>query len=138
MDVPAERWTKLSDYALAKFPKPGLGFADVHSAIAHAKGGRPDRVEDIVERSRGPVADLTRVLANGFLQMASQNWRQAAGAFVEVQPQHARLGGSNAQRDLIDFSLAVCLAKDGRRQEARTVLSITRPRAIQKELLAGV
>ena len=138
VDVPAERWTKLSDYALAKFPKPGLGFADMHAAIAHAKGGRPDRVEDIIERARGPVADLTKLLARGFLQMASQNWREAAGAFVEVQPGHARLGGSNAQRDLIDFSLAVCLARDGRRQEARTVLSITRPRAIRKELLAGV
>ena len=138
VDVPAERWTKLSDYALAKFPKPGLGFADMHAAIAHAKGGRPDRVEDIIERARGPVADLTKLLARGFLQMASQNWREAAGAFVEVQPGHARLGGSNAQRDLIDFSLAVCLARDGRRKEARTVLSITRPRAIRKELLAGV
>ena len=138
MDVPVERWTKLSDYALAKFPKPGLGFADMHAAIAHAKGGRPNRVEDIIERARGPVADLTKLLAKGFLQMASQNWREAAGAFVEVQPQHARLGGSNAQRDLIDFSLAVCLARDGRRQEARTVLSITRPRGIRKELLAGV
>ena len=138
VDVPADRWTKLSDYALAKFPKPGLGFADMHAAIAHAKGGRPDMVEDFIERARGPVADLTKPLARGFLQMANQNWRGAAGAFVEVQPQHARLGGSNAQRDLIDFSLAVCLARDGRRQEARTVLSITRPRAIQKELLAGI
>ena len=138
VDVPVERWTKLSDYALAKFPKPGLGFADMHAAIAHAKGGRPERVEDIIARARGPVADLTKLLARGFLQMASQNWREAAGAFVEVQPGHARLGGSNAQRDLIDFSLAVCLARDGRRQEARTVLSITRPRAIRRELLAGV
>ncbi|MCH2554656.1 MAG: tetratricopeptide repeat protein, partial [SAR116 cluster bacterium] len=101
-------------------------------------GGRPARVEDLIERARGPVAALTTRLARGCLQMASQNWREAAGAFVEVQPGHARLGGSNAQRDLIDFSLAVCLARDGRRKEARTVLSITRPRAIRKELLAGV
>ena len=51
---------------------------------------------------------------------------------------HARIGGSNAQRDLIDFSLAACLIRDGRRQEARTVLTITRPRAIAHELVAGL
>ena len=138
VDVQTARWARLSEYALAKFPRPGLGFADMHAAIAHAKGGRPDLVEDIIERASGPVAGLTRTLAKGFLQMSRQNWSEAADAFVEVQPHHARLGGSNAQRDLIDFSLAVCLAQDGRRQEARTVLSITRPRAIQKELLDGV
>ena len=131
MDVQTARWARLSEYALAKFPRPGLGFADMHAAIAHAKGGRPDLVEDIIERASGPVAGLTRTLAKGFLQMSRQNWSEAADAFVEVQPHHARLGGSNAQRDLIEFSLAVCQAQDARRHEARTVLSITRPRAIQ-------
>ena len=51
---------------------------------------------------------------------------------------HARIGGSNAQRDLIDYSLAACLVHDGRRQEARTLLSITRPQAISKEIVAGL
>jgi hypothetical protein len=51
---------------------------------------------------------------------------------------HARIGGSNAQRDLIDFSLAACLVRDGRRQEARTVLSITRPCALTEDVVAGL
>ena len=42
------------------------------------------------------------------------------------------------QADLIDFSLASCLARDGRAQEARTVLSITRPRALARDLVAGL
>ena len=62
----------------------------------------------------------------------------AAEQFCEAMHDHARIGGCNAQRDRIDYSLAACLVPDGRRQEARTLLSIMRPRAIAKEIVAGL
>ena len=138
VEVPAERWSELSLYALTKFPNTGLAFADVHAAIAHARSGDQDALNNIVERGSGPAGDITRTLAKGYREMEDQNWARAAECFSTVLRDHARLGGSNAQRDLIDFSLASCLIKDGRRQEARTVLSITRPRALQKELVSGL
>ena len=70
--------------------------------------------------------------------MENRNWSKAATLFASTIPSHARLGGSKAQRDLIDFSLAACLIRDGRRAEARTALSITRPKAVQKDLIAGI
>ncbi|SFR52729.1 tetratricopeptide repeat protein [Litoreibacter janthinus] len=136
--VPIERWKKISAYALARFPKPGLGFADLHAAIAHARSGNRDALDVIIDSGAGPAGDLTRVLATAYREMEDGNWAKAATKFCEVMHDHARLGGSNAQRDLIDFSLAACLVRDGRRQEARTVLSITRPRALAKELVAGL
>ncbi|NNE21391.1 MAG: tetratricopeptide repeat protein [Rhizobiales bacterium] len=138
VDVPVERWKKISAYALARFPKPGLGFADVHAAIAHARSGDRDALDGIIENARGPAGDLTRTLATGYREMEDRNWARAADRFAEAMRDHARLGGSNAQRDLIDFSLAACLVRDGRRQEARTVLSITRPRALTKDLVTGL
>ncbi len=138
VDVPVERWKKISAYALARFPKPGLGFADVHAAIAHARSGNRDALDAIVECSAGPVADLTRTLAIGYREMEDGNWAKAAEQFGEAMRDHARIGGSKAQRDLIDFSLAACLVRDGRRQEARTVLSVTRPAALTKDLVAGL
>ena len=39
VEVPPERWQTLGSYALAKFAKPGLGFADVHAAIIHTRSG---------------------------------------------------------------------------------------------------
>ncbi len=138
IDVPKERWRALSRYALVRFSKTGLGFADVHAAIAHARSGDRDALNRIIESGCGPASDITRILAKGYREMEDQNWAKAAEYFSEVLREHARLGGSNAQRDLIDFSLAACLIKDGRRQEARTVLSITRPRALQKEIVAGL
>lgn len=136
--VPVERWKKLSAYALARFPNPGLGFADLHAAIAHARSGNRDALDVIIDSADGPVSDLTRTLATGYREMEDGNWARAAEHFCAAMRDHARIGGSNAQRDLIDFSLAACLVRDGRRQEARTVLSITRPRALTKELVAGL
>ena len=138
VDVTVDRWRALSSYALARFPKTGLGFADVHAAIAHARSGDRDALNNIIENGCGPAGDITKIFAKGYREMEDQNWAKAAEYFSSVLRDHARLGGSNAQRDLIDFSLAACLIKDGRRQEAKTVLSITRPRALRKELVAGL
>ena len=138
VDVTVDRWRALSSYALARFPKTGLGFADVHAAIAHARSGDRDALNNIIENGCGPAGDITKIFAKGYREMEDQNWAKAAEYFSSVLRDHARLGGSNAQRDLIDFSLAACLIKDGRRQEAKTVLAITRPRALRKELVAGL
>jgi tetratricopeptide (TPR) repeat protein len=138
LKVPIERWKKLSAYALARFPKPGLAFADVHAAIAHSRSGNRDALEVIIDSNDGPVSDLTKTLAIGYREMEDGNWSMAAEQFCEAMHDHARIGGSNAQRDLIDYSLAACLVHDGRRQEARTLLSIMRPRAIAKEIVAGL
>lgn len=138
VNVPDARWKAISAYALAEFPKPGLAFADVHAAIAHARSGNSDALDAIIEQARGPAGDLTRTIATGYKAMEDRNWARAADCFAEAMRDHARIGGSNAQRDLVDFSLAACLVHDGRRQEARTVLSITRPRALARELVAGL
>ncbi|WP_299625288.1 tetratricopeptide repeat protein [uncultured Tateyamaria sp.] len=138
VEVPVARWTELSAYASARFPKPGLGFADIHAALAHARGGDRDALDVIIEGAAGPVADLTRTLAMAYREMEDRQWAKAATQFGAAMRDHARIGGSKAQRDLIDFSLAACLVQDGRRQEARTVLSITRPGALGKDLITGL
>ncbi len=138
VDVPAERWKALSSYASSRFPKTGLGFADVHAAITYARSGDRHGLNNIIESGTGPAGEITKTLAKGYREMEDQNWGRAAEYFSAILRDHARLGGSNAQRDLFDFSLASCLIKDGRQQEAKTILSITRPRALRNELVAGL
>jgi len=81
---------------------------------------------------------MTRLLSTAYREMQDGHNARAADLFCEAMRDHARIGGSNAQRDLIDFSLAACLVRDGRKQEARTMLSITRPRALAGELVVGL
>jgi hypothetical protein len=138
VDVPIDRWRNLSAYAKARFPKSGLCFADVHAAIAHARSGDQTALNELIGGAQGPAADLTRILSTAYREMEDGHNARAAELFSEAMHDHARLGGSNAQRDLIDFSLAACLVRDGRRQEARTVLSITRPHALAKGVVVGL
>jgi len=138
VEVPVDRWIALSSYALAKFAKPGLGFADLHAAITHARAGNLEALENIIVNAKGPVADLTKKVASAYRHMQDKNWLQVSESFTSVISDHARFGGSNAQRDLLDFSLASCLIHQGRQQEAKTILSNTRPRALHKDIIAGL
>jgi tetratricopeptide (TPR) repeat protein len=138
VEVPVERWEKISAYAMARFPKPGLAFADVHAAIAFARSNNRAALDHLIANARGPAADITSTIANAYREMEDRNWAKAADLFEAVIRDHARIGGSHAQRDLIDFSLAACLVRDGRRQEARTVLKVTRPRALALESVSGL
>ena len=138
IDVPTKCWLEMSEYALKKFPKRGLAFADVHAAIAHSRCGNRTALDDLIDDPRGPAGDVSSKIAMGYREMADENWAKAAEVFQGVISEHARIGGSNAQRDVIDFALAACLVRDGRPREAKTVLNITRPRALVNELVPGL
>ena len=125
-------------YGDLEFAKTGLGFADMHAAIAHAKAGNLDALDNIITNAKGPVANLTKKISRAYRYMQNKEWLAASDLFLEVMPDHARFGGSNAQRDLIDFSLATCLIHQGRKNEAQTVLSITRPRALKHDIITGL
>ena len=136
--VPVQRWQDLSAYALTKFANPGLGFADLHAAITHARAGNLEALENITVKAKGPVSNLTKKVAKAYFHMQSSEWVMASDLLTSVVREHARFGGSNAQRDLLDFSLAKCLIHQGRKQEANTILAITRPRALQKDIISGL
>ena len=138
IEVTPERWRGLSAYAMTKFANPGLGFADFHAAITHARAGNIEALENIIANAKGPVSDLTKKVARAYLYMQDANWLSASELFTSVVREHARFGGSNAQRDLLDFSLAACLLHQGRKREAKTILAITRPRALQKDIISGL
>ncbi len=125
--VAPERWTQVSDYAQRFFAEPGLGFADVHAALAHAMAGRTEALEKIIKAPAGPAADLVGALARGFREIAAQHWENAAQHFTSAMADHARLGGSRAQRDMLEFALLSALLKLGRADEAQRILALRRP-----------
>jgi hypothetical protein len=68
-----------------------------------------------------------RALADAFGAIAAANWAKAAARLTEAMADHARIGGSRAQRDLIEFAMAHVLLKLGRGEEARRLLAMRRP-----------
>ncbi len=130
VDVAPERWRAISEYASTRFAKPRLGFADFHAALAHAMAGNAEGVETIVEKANGPAEDLVRALAKAFSAFAQKDWSHTTEHLTKVMSDHARIGGSRAQRDLIELAMAAALARQGKSNEAAMLLNCRRPLAL--------
>jgi hypothetical protein len=125
--VDAELWQDVSRYAAQWFPNSGIVFADIHSALAFAMAGDGDALRPLIENPRGPAADLLAPIARGFDAFARQQWGEAARALRPVLDMHERVGGSRAQRDLLEYAVTCALLRNGQADEARRLITDRRP-----------
>ncbi|MFV0298763.1 MAG: tetratricopeptide repeat protein [Hyphomicrobiaceae bacterium] len=121
-----QKWVELSGYAKRWFPNPGLAFADVHGALSHAMAGDDEAVVKIIEGAKGAAADVVAPVAQGFRAFARQDWQGAVAALEPHMVDHERLGGSRAQRDLVEYTMAVARLGAGQTEEARRQLMARR------------
>lgn len=138
LEVPADRWRALSAYASKCFPEPGVAFADVHAALAHAMAGDGEALTKIIRDARGPARETVRTLAEAFGCVAAGNWADATNHFGKAMAEHERIGGSRAQRDLIEYAMTGSLLRDGQTQEARRLLLMRRPHTSTSDAIAGL
>jgi len=136
--VPADRWQALSAYAARSFPDPGVAFADFHAALAHAMAGQGAALDRIVTDAAGPAASVVARGAEAFGAIAAQDWPRALAALTDVMGDHARLGGSRAQRDLIEYALAGVLLRMDKPDEARRLLAMHRPMTDRAGAIRGL
>ena len=108
------------------FPSPGIAFADVHGALAHALAGNADALAKIIDGAKGPAAEIVAPIARAFRAFARSDWAAAAADLETVMAAHERIGGSRAQRDLVEYALIVSLLRAGRVDEARRLLATRR------------
>ncbi|GAB5448531.1 tetratricopeptide repeat protein [Gymnodinialimonas sp.] len=126
-DVPREDWQRLSAYATRYFPDPGQSFADYHTSLAHAMAGDGAALARIAEASKGFAADLVAPVARAWGAVAREDFEGALAALTPVMADHARLGGSRAQRDLLELTWLLCLMRTGARDEAARAIATRRP-----------
>jgi hypothetical protein len=105
---------------------PQTPFIALHAAIAlAARGDGP-----LLERLRSHcdrAADLTTrtvlvPICDAFIAVTEERWDEAASLFTEMLPSLVRVGGSAAQREVIEETLLFCLVRAGRAAEAISVL----------------
>lgn len=111
------RWHEVSEYGTKSFPSAGLAFADVHRALAYAATGDELALENLLGQLRerekagkllaGPVVPA---LAEGFGAFARKDYLEAVALMEPCMAQHERIGGSRAQRRLIELTLAAARA----------------------------
>ena len=136
--VAQDRWQKVSDYAATVMPNTGVAFADVHAALAHAMAGNTEALNKVISEAKGPAGDLVSTLGAAFGAVARAQWAEAAGHFSRTLSDHARIGGSRAQRDLIEFGLLACLLKQGKSEQAEFLINTRRPVWADRPAVAGL
>ena len=122
-----ERWRELAAYATKWFPKSGLGFVDMHTLLTYAMAGDSNALAKLVEEPRGATADLLAPLGQGFDAYARGDWTRAAEVLELLLATHERLGGSRAQRDLLEYLVTSAMLHAGRTDAARSLISTRRP-----------
>jgi len=135
IEVPAARWHEISAYASTTFPNAGLAFADVHSALAHCMAGDADAFGRLTREPVGPAGEIVIPVCAAFQAFANQDWLGVEENLCAVMSGHERLGGSRAQRDLLEFTLAHAVRQQGRHKEADRLIAMRRPR--QRKLAAA-
>ncbi|MCK0149010.1 tetratricopeptide repeat protein [Marivita sp. S6314] len=136
--VPREKWQQISAYARQFFPKTGLGFTDFHAAIAHAMAGDGDALMQIITTPNPSTGDLVTPVAEAYRALAAENWAEGTRLLVSAMGDHARLGGSRAQRDVLEFSLLGALLKQGKADEAQRLLALRRPALVGMHAVHGL
>jgi Tfp pilus assembly protein PilF len=127
--VPRELWEDADAYARKFFPKMSLPFVEMHMALlASATGNQSaldERLRTIEQRlaqgklPAGPVVPAICLALNAF---ASENYAACVKHLEPVLNDVVRIGGSHAQREIIEDTFIVALIRSGKLSRARALL----------------
>ena len=137
MDVQACFAQLVDAWPLGKEEAGWHAFHDVHGVLALLGAGEPGRAEqwlgrcaarafepeDVRRSNHLPAREVGLPLMRGLLAFARGEFAQALAALHALRPQAWRLGGSQAQRDLIDQTLLAAAAHLGGHPVGRALLN---------------
>ena len=128
------RLALVRDFVRTSFPKPSIPYADWHAGLIEAAAGdgaalaaRIEAIETMVAAGRYPAGETMPAVLRGFGAFARQDWAGAIAAIAPMLATRARLSGSQAQLDLIAFTLMHAYAQAGRMEELHALLVHRRP-----------
>jgi hypothetical protein len=127
--VPTQLWNDAATNAERAFPTAGVAFADVHVALADAttgnQAGLDKRIDDLETRiSAGRLAPrpVVPTVCRAARAFADGNYAGCIRILEPVATDVIRIGGSHAQREVIEDMLLVALMKSGQTARAQTLL----------------
>ena len=116
----AERWHEVKQYADRNFPTAGIAFADVHKGLCYAATGDELALEKQLGELRareqagkllaGPIVPALCEAFDGF---ARKDYAKAIALLEPHMAEHERIGGSRAQRRLIELTLEAARSRAG-------------------------
>lgn len=127
--VPAGLWHDARAYAEAHFPKPGFSFIDAHMGLLAAatgdRAGAEARIDDLtrlVEQGSLAAGPVVPAICRAALAFADDDFAGCVQILEPLRREVARIGGSGAQREVIEDTLLVALMRGGDSEKARDLL----------------
>jgi hypothetical protein len=141
-------WDEAARYASSYFQQPGFPFADVHMAILDAATGnqqalewRANALDVMVREGNLRAGKVVPVLCHAVQAFAEGQYAACARLLEPVAHEAVRLGGSGAQREIVQDTLLVALMRAGEADKARALLDQRlhrRPSPRDSRWLAGL
>jgi len=127
--VPAGAWDTISRYAGEKFPKAGHAFVDTHMMMVEAMAGDPSGLHARIAAVDKLVADgslgaglVVPTVGRALSAFAEADYVRAIALLEPVAPEVVRIGGSGAQREVIEDTLLLAYMRVGDTAKARALL----------------
>jgi hypothetical protein len=127
--VPRALWLDADTAAQKLFPKSGLPFADVHMALfaaatqnSEALAARLAVIEQRLADGKLPAGPVVPAICRALVAFADKDHAACVQTLAPVLGEVVRIGGSHAQRELIEDTFIVALIRSGELARARTLL----------------
>lgn len=128
-DVPDGHWAEAAGYAAPLYAGAGFPFADIHMAMLDAATGNPAGVERraaalhaLVAAGNLPAGPVVPAFCQAALAFARGDPAGCARLLAPLAGEAVRIGGSGAQREIVEDTLLVALMRSGQAEAARALL----------------
>ncbi|MCB8820210.1 tetratricopeptide repeat protein [Microvirga rosea] len=127
--VPAGLWEAAAAYSRDHFQNAGFAFADVHMALIAAATGDKAAVEQRVKAQMDMIAagglaagPVVPAICRAALAFAEEDYAACVRILEPVAAEVVRIGGSGAQREMMEDMLLLALMRSGQAVKARALL----------------
>jgi Tfp pilus assembly protein PilF len=127
--VPNALWVEGEAAAQKLFPKSSLPFADVHMALfaaatqnREALAARLAVIEQRLADGKLPAGPVVPAICRALAAFAGEDYAACVQMLTPVLGEVVRIGGSHAQRELIEDTFVVALMRGGELPRARAML----------------
>jgi Tfp pilus assembly protein PilF len=129
-------WRTMHAFANGEFPRASAAFSDMHIAVVQAVAGddaelttRAQQIDELARAGRYPSGLIVPAVSQGFDAFERRDFTAAIDALEPIVDELERIGGSQAQLDLVRFTLLKAYLGADRPNDARRMLNLRRPRA---------
>jgi hypothetical protein len=127
--VPQTFWADADAYARRYFPKLSLPFVELHmallSAATHNRAALEERLRVIEQRrsdGKLPAGPVVPQICRAMRAFADEDYSSCVIHLEPVLDEVVRIGGSHAQREIIEDTFIVALLRGGELPRARALL----------------